>query len=180
MYDDTQDENSSYLGLPAMIQLISGYNTLTAYVSISNFGNIAILSWNRSMDNGSTLYTEPMHTPKRKNHFLIFGLYESLYASPIFDRGFVFTRIEYDSYINKVLNSPTPAMPSGKYDSGNKRQNSRSSSVCTLCNGSGQHFKASSPDYTGNATKKWCSICNANMYPHYHSKCPSCNGKGRK
>ena len=49
---------------------------------------------------------------------------------------------------------------------------------CSLCKGKGECFKGDSFDYTGNATKSWCSICESYRYPHYHSSCPSCSGKG--
>jgi DnaJ-class molecular chaperone len=55
-----------------------------------------------------------------------------------------------------------------------------SSTKCKLCNGYGQMFGGYSADYTGNAIKTWCDICNGDRDPHYHKKCISCNGTGYK
>jgi DnaJ-class molecular chaperone len=56
---------------------------------------------------------------------------------------------------------------------------SKSTSACTLCNGTGKMFGGYAPEYTSSTTKKWCDICNKADYPHYHKKCISCDGTGR-
>jgi hypothetical protein len=51
--------------------------------------------------------------------------------------------------------------------------------TCTYCHGNRQVYKSDEPNYTGETqVQKWCDICQKNRYPHYHIRCPKCNGTG--
>ena len=65
-------------------------------------------------------------------------------------------------------------------NSSSSRSSSNSSSgTCGLCNGTGQMIKSDGANYTGGS--KWCDICKKTVdQGHYHTKCTSCGGTGRK
>ena len=184
-YNNKEEVNSEFIGKPIMIQTVSGYMTLTAYVCFSNYGNL-ILNWSGSTNEGYSIYKDPnshLYTQSSNPHYLINAFTKIIYASPMVDRIFVATSIDYETYLDKVFyeNKKQPYTPHGGYDKNNDKPRSttqKNSKACNLCNGTGQYVKGSSPNYTGNSQKKWCNICQAEKYPHYHDKCPSCNGTG--
>jgi TPR repeat protein len=87
------------------------------------------------------------------------------------DQGLAISR----QYVNEMMKNNLGS--SEVNSSGTSKQ---TSGFCSLCNGTGKYMKGYSSDYTGNTAKTWCNICSQEMYPHYHDKCPSCNGTGRK
>jgi len=49
-----------------------------------------------------------------------------------------------------------------------------------FCHGTGWVYKSDEPNYTGGTQPmEWCKYCQKNRYPHYHTRCPGCNGTGK-
>ncbi len=73
--------------------------------------------------------------------------------------------------------APMPSTPSYDNSSSCTSSHKRSSRTCGLCGGSGQVTTTDGVASFGN--KKWCSKCSKQVPAnHYHTTCPSCNGKG--
>ena len=89
-------------------------------------------------------------------------------------RGKIVTYVDPNASNNSKLSSNN----SSDRNSGNGKTKSQSS--CFLCNGTGQTWGGSAPDYTGKSVQSYCSICGTDKYPHYHKKCTSCGGTGTK
>jgi hypothetical protein len=71
---------------------------------------------------------------------------------------------------------PYPQIPLGGGSSGNGLVVKE----CSLCKGTGTSpIKESAPYYGGERSREWCDTCGDFSYPHWHKKCPSCDGAGR-
>lgn len=67
-----------------------------------------------------------------------------------------------------------PAMPASEQPKGHWVKK-----TCNFCKGTGKDpFRTYAPRYGTTPHNVWCSLCNGYYEPHYHERCPSCNGKG--
>ena len=179
-YSNVEDKYSEYLGKPIMLQTVSGYMSLEAYVCFGTLGNI-ILSYSGNANDGAGIYQDPYNRSGNPHWLLNYYSY-LVYASPMMNRIFIANYISYEKYQTLVYQESIvrPYTPHGKYNKNDTREKRSNTSECSRCNGTGQVFDQYSPDYAGNATKKWCSTCQKSMFPHMHSKCAGCNGTGRR
>lgn len=151
---------------------ITGYGTVTSICPIcSGTGRIQALNPMYGMGAADSIRygyrnTTPMYT--MQICYMCNGLGKTITN----------TYVDPNSLSSKGSSGGSSSSSSSGGSSGGGGGRSTTLSKHAFCNGTGQVFGGYSADYTGNSISTWCDICQANKYPHYHTKCTGCNGTG--